>query len=166
MRSLAWLIAAIVLALGSQVAAMASDDTPCAAARTDDAIAQCRAAVAKGNATPRDLAKALWVRGRDAARADTLDAALADLDAAIAADPTLAVAFNSRGVVYRRQRQYDKALADLDSAIRLEPKSAIFFANRGRTFHEMHDLEKAMADYDHARSEACQRLVQSRHGAL
>ncbi|MDE2508411.1 MAG: tetratricopeptide repeat protein, partial [Planctomycetota bacterium] len=47
-------------------------------------------------------------------------------------DPTLAVAYNNRGIAYCNLRKYDLALADYNEAIRLDPNHAYEYRNRAR----------------------------------
>lgn len=62
----------------------------------------------------------------------------------------LAVAYNNRGVAYRRKANYAQAIEDFNETIRLEPSNANAFNNRGVAYRNMGDLDRALADYDHA----------------
>lgn len=55
---------------------------------------------------------------------------MADYDEAIRLGPTIARAFNNRGVLLASRGQVDRAMADFDEAIRLDPRSSSAFSNR------------------------------------
>ncbi len=61
------------------------------------------------------------LRGRDLMNSGKLREAVDELTLAIAADPTLAMAYNARGFAYYLQRDFAHALADYEKAIQLMP---------------------------------------------
>ncbi len=69
-------------------------------------------------------------RGRDLLNQGKYAAAIEELNAALAAQPDLALAFNARGFAYYLIRDYPHALADFDAAIRLNPKYENALQNR------------------------------------
>jgi Flp pilus assembly protein TadD len=64
-------------------------------------------------------------------REGNLAAAQSELDAAVAADPSLVRAWMARGVVADRQRDFDRADIAYARAIALAPNSALALTNRG-----------------------------------
>ncbi|MDB4864636.1 tetratricopeptide repeat protein [Pirellulaceae bacterium] len=77
---------------------------------------------------------------------------IVDQNKAIRLDPTIADAYNTRGLAYLAKWEPDKAIADFNKAIELNPYDAIFYENRGRAYSLWNrDLEKAYADWDKAK---------------
>src|SRR6185295_4005487 len=148
-------IAGVALLLAAPQLARA-DDTPewktCISVTNIGAerLPACTAVIEGKTETGRRLAGAYCIRGNDLTEKGELDAALADLNEAIAIDPTYACAFNNRGRVYNFKRDYDRAIADYDEAIRLNPRFAIAFNNRGDAWHKKGDLDRAIADFTEA----------------
>ena len=105
------------------------------------------------NAPPtaaRELARLYLIRGDVYLDQGLYDRAMVDFDAATKIDPTFNGPFNSRGLVFRRERQLDRAIAEFDSAIRLNPKDPIVFTNRGDAYRDKGRFERALQDYDAA----------------
>jgi tetratricopeptide (TPR) repeat protein len=63
---------------------------------------------------------------------------------------SIAIAYTSRGVEWRRKGQVDRAIADHTQAIKLDPKLSEAFYNRGNAYGEKGDHDRAIADYDQA----------------
>lgn len=61
-----------------------------------------------------------------------------------------AMAYLSRGNMYRRKRQYDRALADYNESLRLYPNSAPTHTSRGNAWRGKHDLDRALTDHNEA----------------
>ncbi|MBR1220886.1 tetratricopeptide repeat protein [Bradyrhizobium sp. U87765 SZCCT0131] len=59
-----------------------------------------------------------------------LDRALADYDAALRLDPSFALAYANRGVVWRKKGERVRALADFDAALKLNPRLEAAITNR------------------------------------
>ena len=98
-----------------------------ASGRGDEAIAGLRRAVAldAGLVDARlDLANALLEAGE-------LAAAQGEIDAALAAQPTSAIAWNSLGNLRARRREFDGAIAAYRQAIALDPKLPQAYGNLG-----------------------------------
>ena len=85
----------------------------------------------------------LWKRGDH-------DAALADFNRLVEAQPKDPQAFENRGYVLFDKGKLAAALADFDKAISLNPRKAAFFASRGQVLQEMGDLERELAACDQA----------------
>lgn len=86
----------------------------------------------------RDLAKA-----QDAAAAGRLAAALADLDAARAAEPESAAILKARAGLLHRLGRHEEALADLEEALRINPFDAASLADRAQELKELGRPETA-----------------------
>ena len=65
-------------------------------------------------------------------------------------DPEYPVAFNNRGIAYRKRGQYAQAIADYTRAIELKPDYAVAFHNRGWVHDELGNYEAAIEDYTRA----------------
>jgi tetratricopeptide (TPR) repeat protein len=91
-----------------------------------------------------------WTNRARAKRAAGLyDAALADHGEAIRIDPTNAVRWNSRGVLYEsNQRDFPRAIADYSEAIKLKPAESLYRLNRGNAYRLNRDYAQAIADYN------------------
>jgi tetratricopeptide (TPR) repeat protein len=101
------------------------DAAPClaaiAAGADDRIIAGCGALVDNGKTAPADRIKALIARGGVFARQDQVDRAIADYDALLRLDPTLADIFNARGSLYWKKGDRPRAIADFSAALKLDP---------------------------------------------
>ncbi len=147
------------------------------AGRSDEALAVCESALAKGIAELQIhevRAEALEKMGRSAdARAsaaaagegqltadDLVRKALAFLDnkapilaltacnKALAIDPNSFAAFFARGRVLLALQRHQDAIADCDRALAVDPDSAEIYALRGLAFMEMKQAERALADFE------------------
>ncbi len=78
------------------------------------------------------------------------DAAIADLTATLAVQPTSAVATNERGDAYRDQRRDDLALADYTRAIQLNGQWPEALRDRGYLYHRLARYDLARADFRRA----------------
>ena len=76
--------------------------------------------------------------------------AIAGYDDAINFDPTLAAAYNNRGLCYNNLREYNRAIADFNKAIELDPKYAAAYSNRGWAHIDLERYDLAMADLNEA----------------
>ena len=76
--------------------------------------------------------------------------AVAELDRALAANPTLPWALAHRGDAHRRAGRYDLALADLDQALLLDPDDAFALATRGTLSRDLGRYDEAVADLGRA----------------
>jgi tetratricopeptide (TPR) repeat protein len=105
-----------------------------------------RAYAAAGEAVqmaPKDLELRID-RAEAAAAAGHYDAAVADLDIVLAADPNRAEALAYRASAYRALDRLDPALADIDRALALKPDWAPALLERG-------DIRRLLGDADGAR---------------
>jgi tetratricopeptide (TPR) repeat protein len=99
----------------------------------------------------REEANKAFQRGLALFDENDFDAAIAAHSEAIRLDPSMADAFNSRGVTWQEKGQYDKATEDFGAAIRLsrEPNFAIY-VNRGNALRAKKEYDKAIVDFNKA----------------
>ena len=76
--------------------------------------------------------------------------AIAEYDEAIRLDPQLAVAYNNRGLGYKRLGQPQRAIQDLDEAIRLDHQLAVAYATRALAHTALNRNAEAEEDADRA----------------
>jgi len=102
------------------------------------------------------------------------NAALAKYDAAIKADPKLALAYYGRGILLAtRARAYNRAIADFDRTLTLDPANTHALVHRGEAYSQIGNFGHALADLNRAiqldsRDSAAfvaRGLVQQRRGA-
>ena len=62
--------------------------------------------------------------------------ALADVNAAIRLDPSLAMAYNARGLINSKKGELDGALSDYNETLKLDPRNAAAYNNRGLVYRE------------------------------
>ena len=84
-----------------------------------EAITDFSFAIDHGEATP----DAYMFRGMANQRTDNIDAALADYTQAINLDPTRAVAWHRRGMIYMDRKDYQQAYENLNVAVQIQPIS-------------------------------------------
>jgi tetratricopeptide (TPR) repeat protein len=72
--------------------------------------------------------------------------AFADFNRALELNATLASAWNGRGGVYFRRRQYQQALRDYNEAIRINPRFAQAYQNRAHARQAVGDVAGAATD--------------------
>jgi S1-C subfamily serine protease len=107
-------------------------------------------------AAPADAGREDWLgrayvhQGVMLARQGDLRDALADFDAALAADPALAPAHIDRGFVLLRLGDAGAALDEADAALRLAPYDALAHNLRGRAEERLGETEAARAEYRQA----------------
>ena len=90
---------------------------------------------------------ALNNRGRFYEERGRLDPALADYDAAIAANPNYARAYGNRGKVRQLRGEPDAALSDYSRAIELDHANDRAYAARGTVRQRCGDMDGARSDY-------------------
>ena len=84
------------------------------------------------------------------AKRGRIDAALADVNEAIALKRDDKDSFLLRSELYVKLGENDKAIADLDQVILFDPKNAWAFANRGLALAKKSEYRKAIADLEKA----------------
>ena len=127
------------------------DPTPCAAASSanDDEriVAACGALIDNEKTASADRLKALLARAPVLVRRGETDRAIADYDAALQLDPTLADVFNTRGELEWKKGDRRKALADFGAAVRLNPNHPAARDNHRALALELERLGAMMAVY-------------------
>ena len=98
---------------------------------------------------PRLLARCLLVRSGLRKKPDEK---LADLDAAVEADPKNAAIVRLRGTAHAGMKNFDKALADLKTAVKLQPDSAPTHLALAIVLIEMQKYDEALARLDTVRA--------------
>jgi tetratricopeptide (TPR) repeat protein len=139
-----------VFATGTEPAAdPQADPAPCVAAvaagDADKIVAICSALVDNEKTVKADRIKALIARAGAYGRKDQIDRAIADYDAALRFDPTLADIFNARGELCRSKGDRPRALADFGAAIKLNPRHEAARANYKSLAQELERLGAQMA---------------------
>ena len=126
-----------------------ADPAPCVAAMAanddDKIVAVCGALADNEKTLKADRIKALVARGGAYDRKDQVDRAIADYDAALRFDPTLADVFNARGELWRKKGDRPRALADFAAAIKLNPQHEAARANYKSLALELERLGAQMA---------------------
>jgi tetratricopeptide (TPR) repeat protein len=125
------------------------DPAPCdgASAANDDEkiLSLCGALIDNDKTAKADRIKALIARAGVLVRHEQVDRAIADYDAVLKLDPTLADIFNARGELWRRKGDRPKALADFGAAIRLNPEHAAAHGNYKSLALELERIGAMMA---------------------
>jgi tetratricopeptide (TPR) repeat protein len=106
----------------------------------------CTNALTDKRKSPKERAALLESRGHALYRLEKLDAALADLDAAIKLDPQNSSPHNRKGITLRKKGEYDQAIESYNAAIRLNPKVSSHYLNRGIAFRFKRDYDNALVD--------------------
>ena len=76
--------------------------------------------------------------------------AIQHFDAAAALNPRSKGAYNLRGVVYTRFRQYDRAMADFNKALEIDSSLQGAYVNRGNLYNIKEEYDLALHDYNKA----------------
>jgi tetratricopeptide (TPR) repeat protein len=102
--------------------------------------------MARESGEARALAAALANRALVLLRADRLQAALQDLDAAVQATPDNAQLHGNRGNLLLRLNRLTEALAAHDRAVALAPEDPASYYNRAFSYQALGDSARASAD--------------------
>ena len=125
----------------------ADDDSAYSA---EQRVAACGVLIKAAKDAPKQLSAALVNRGAAYWYMDKMPQAFADLDRAIALDPTNARAYLERSNSHRSAGHLDRALADANEAVRLDPSNAKALDNRGNVFNNKAQYDRAIEDYNEA----------------
>ena len=96
------------------------------------------------------LSNRLARKGQELIHKTMLDEAITYLNTAIEINPEFSMAYNHRGIVYVRRKEWKKALANFSKAIELNSSQAIFYLNRGNVYRRLKRLDEAFNDYTRA----------------
>jgi len=128
------------------------DPAPCLAATTandDDGIMTvCGALIDNQKTAKGDRIKALIARARVFTRRNQIDRAIADYDAVVWLDASLAEVYNSRGELWRKTGDRRKALQDFDAALKRNPDFVAARTNYRDLVLELERLGALMAVYN------------------
>jgi len=75
---------------------------------------------------------------------------LADLDAAVTLDPSLAAAYYNRALYHHRAGDLARAKADYTHVVTIDPRMANAFGNRGNIHYAEGDFDAALKDFEQA----------------
>lgn len=135
----------LALALAAAPPLLGEPDLPGCMSRIAAEPTACDAAIA--SATDRRIkARLLLRRAYQHNETHDHDAALRDLDAAIAADPAFGVARHERSYTYSELREFARALADSDRDVELRPQEPDAYRERAFARHGFGDLNGAWED--------------------
>lgn len=145
-------IALLVFASAIGSPARADDSKICYNAKStpDDAIRSCTRLLRGKKFSGQQLATTLSWRLIAHLNKGDLDAALADADGMIRAEPASSSGFTLRAQVWLQKSDLERARRDIDDAIRLGPKEAASYSTRGFILHQQGQYDLAIADYDRA----------------
>jgi tetratricopeptide (TPR) repeat protein len=115
-------------------------------ARTD----ACERVLAAAQATGKDLATALAVRGNALTNKRDYDKAIAAYTDALKSDPDNAGIVDGRGIAHERKGEDDLAMADYDLALQKRPNYAAPYNNRGTVHLRRGALQSALDDLNAA----------------
>lgn len=116
--------------------------------------------VTAGDMTRGD-ADHLYNAALDKIKAKDYEGAIDDLTKAVAIDPKMDVAYNTRGLMKKRQGDMEGAMADYNRALELNPKNMDALINRGDLKLIARDSDGSEADY-----RACLQLAPNSYDAL
>jgi tetratricopeptide (TPR) repeat protein len=111
----------------------------------DRIIPDCGTLIDNDKTARADRIKALTARGAAFTRQGQADRAIADYDALLRLDPTLADIFNARGELYWKKGDRPKAVADFSAALKLDPNHPAAKDNYRRIALELERLGAMMA---------------------
>ncbi len=78
------------------------------------------------------------------------DKAIAEYNEASRLDPTYAMTYNNRGLVWYEKSEYDKSIVDFNEATRLDPKLADVYYHRSLVRYEKGEYPEVIADCNEA----------------
>ena len=138
------------LAIGSEPGTIERvDPAPCfaaIAANDDDRITvECGGLIDNEKTAKADRIKALIARAGVFIRKDQPDRAVADYDAVLQLDPSLADIYNTRGELWWKKGDRPKALADFGAALKLNPNHATARGNFRSLAQELERLGALLA---------------------
>lgn len=95
-------------------------------------------------------ARAYANRGRSYVEEGRIAEGLADINMALAIDPSFAIAYDLRGVVHLNQGNFDQAIADYSRAIALGPTHMLYYRDRAEAYFYKKDYANSWKDLKRA----------------
>jgi lipoprotein NlpI len=77
-----------------------------------------------------------------------IDGCTGAIESAQLSDENLASAFNTRGFIYYKKKEYDRAIQDYDRAISLRPNDGAALLGRANAYQEKRLYDRALVDYE------------------
>ena len=108
----------------------------------------CERVIAAGQASPKDLAVALGIRGDALLAKRDYDKSIAAYTDALKADPDNVGIIDARGIAYERKGQDDLAMADYNLALQKRPTFGAPYNNRGTIQLRKGALQSALDDFN------------------
>ncbi|WP_439498739.1 tetratricopeptide repeat protein [Bosea sp. (in: a-proteobacteria)] len=136
--------------LGAQTVAPSSDDALCHKSTGQAAIDACTRLIDSKRFSGHDLAVLLNDRGLLFYRSDNPQRAVADYDAALAANPGLGTAWYNRGLAQSELGELDDAIENFGRAGKLVPDRAAIWQSRGFVYFMKDEYARAIEDLDRA----------------
>jgi tetratricopeptide (TPR) repeat protein len=153
----ALLVSTVLLVVSTATSAVAgltlADDLDVCRDRQTEARARldaCEKVIAAGQASGKDLAIALAVRGNALMTKGDNDKAIAAFNTAHDADPDNVAIIDDRGIAYGRKGQDDLAMADYNTALQKQPRYGAAYNNRGTIHLRKGALQSALDDFNAA----------------
>jgi tetratricopeptide (TPR) repeat protein len=109
-------------------------------------VAACTKIIDTANSN-QVLSAAYSNRGLAHARSGNWEAAMADQNAAIAADPRAIAGWANRASLWIDRNEFDRAISDYDQCIRVKPNFATCYLNRGTIWFRLRQYDRAIADH-------------------
>lgn len=130
--------------------AASAEDNPCFTGKGSikEVLDGCAAFLASGSKDTDKLIAAHGNRAIGFSATGNFDAALAELNAAVALDPKQPNTYFMRAAAYEAKKDHDKSIADLDEAIRLDASRGDFYMLRGIVFSQKGELDRAIVELD------------------
>ena len=107
-------------------------------------------ALSSGQYSKRQHAILLYGRGTSYQELGMREAALADLDGAIALFPEIPGSYVYRALIWTAERRYDDAIADLEAAQKLNPNDPSVPMNLGNVYARKDAIDLALQSYGQA----------------
>jgi tetratricopeptide (TPR) repeat protein len=130
--------------------AASTEENPCFTGKGSikDVLDGCAAFLASGSKDTDKLIAAHGNRAIGFSATGNYDAALAELNEAVALDPKQPNTYFMRAAAYEAKKDHDKAIVDLDEAVRLDASRGDFYMLRGIVFGQKGELDRAIVELD------------------
>ena len=124
--------------------AASTEENPCFTGKGSikDVLDGCAAFLASGSKDTDKLIAAHGNRAIGFSATGNYDAALAELNEAVALDPKQPNTYFMRAAAYEAKKDHDKAIVDLDEAVRLDASRGDFYMLRGIVFGQKGELDQ------------------------